>query len=162
MGPVGQVALIAVVDPHAAHRSQVAQALISLYRVNEYPDGERALHGLRAAPPSVILVDEVIAPHGAFDFILLLKREPALANIPVIVTSKSPQAAIAEDLKRCGATCFLPKPYRRSTLINTITSQVNKHVEADWDNLPPRERAALKGTVEIFNNISDFIAAGEP
>ncbi|MDO8605424.1 MAG: HD domain-containing protein [Phaeospirillum sp.] len=162
MPPAGHVSLIAVVDANATHRSQVTQALVSLYCVNEYPDGERALHGLRAAPPSVILVDEFSPPHGGFDFVLLAKADPVLSKIPIILTSKTPVTAITEQLKRCGADCFLPKPYRRSTLINSITAQVNKHVEADWENLPLKARAALKGTVQIFNNISDFIAAGEP
>ena len=162
MSQFGLVSLIAVIDDHASHRAQVAQSLVSLYRVNEYPDAERALHGLRAAPPAVILVDEKIAPKGGCAFIAALKSEPLLAHIPTLITTKNGQAEMAEAVQQCGASGSLTKPFRRSTLIQSITSLVNKNVEADWDRLPEQARAALKGTVEIFNNISDFIAAGEP
>ncbi len=162
MSHTGYVSLIAVVDDHAGFRSQVTQALISLYRVNEYPDTERALPGLRTAPPAVILVDEQVAPSGACDFIARLKQEPSLANIPTVITSKHEEAGTGNGSYPCGANGWLTKPFRRSTLIQTITALVNTHVEADWENLPLGARAALKGTVQIFNNISDFIAAGEP
>ena len=160
--PTEQVALIAVIDAHAGFRAQVAQALVSLYRVTEYPDAERALHGLRAAPPSIILVDERIAPRGGFELIAQLRLDPTLAAIPAVITSKHEPSVIDEALRQCGADGCLVKPFRRSTLINLVTALINKQVEANWENLPVRAKAALKGTVEVFNNISDFIAAGEP
>ncbi|RAU22756.1 two-component system response regulator [Paramagnetospirillum kuznetsovii] len=160
--PSGQVALIAVVDANASFRAQVSQALMSLYRVNEYPDAERALHGLKAAPPSVILVDEQTAPRGGCEFIAQLKRDPALAQVPTILTAKHEASVLAEALRQCGADGSLTKPFRRSSLIKVVTTLVNKQVEADWEHLPERAKAALKGSVEVFNNISDFIAAGEP
>ncbi|WP_041039170.1 response regulator [Paramagnetospirillum magnetotacticum] len=162
LSPTRQVALIAVIDANAGFRTQVAQVLVSLYRVNEYPDAERALHGLRAAPPELILVDEQIAPRGGCDLITQVRREPALAAIPVVITSKREPSVISETLRQCGADGYLAKPFRRSSLINLVTSMINKQVEANWENLPVRARTALKGTVEVFNNISDFIAAGEP
>ncbi|OAN52411.1 two-component system response regulator [Paramagnetospirillum marisnigri] len=158
----GQVALIAVIDSHDASRQQVTQALMSLYRVNAYADSERAIHGLRAAPPAVILVDEQVPPKGGSAFISHLKHEPALAAIPTVITGKRDEAVLAEMAKQCGAVGSLPKPFRRSALIKTVTALINRNVEADWDNLPEIQRQALKGTVEVFNNISDFIAAGEP
>ena len=162
MSHIGAVSLIAVVDSRPAFRAEVAQALISLYRVNQYPDAERALHGLRTAPPAVILVDEQIAPDGGCALIAQLKREPSLATIPTLLTSRHDEASMADSLRQCGAAGCLTKPFRRSVLIHTITTLLNQQVEADWEHLPPVACAALKGTVQIFNNISDFIAAGEP
>jgi len=101
-------------------------------------------------------------PLGGCAFISQLKREPLLAHIPTLLTSRHEEAVIADALQQCGADGCLTKPFRRSALIGAITGLVNRQVEADWDNLPERARAALKGTVQIFNNISDFIAAGEP
>jgi putative nucleotidyltransferase with HDIG domain len=162
MHPTGQVSLVAVLDPNANHREQVGQALISLYRVNQYPNAEHALPGLRHAPPSVLLVDEDTPPAGGIAFIKHLRHEPLLARVPCILTSKRTDAGIAHEAAAADAAGVLGKPYRRSALIKTITTMINKNVEADWENLPDHERQALKGTVEIFNNISDFIAAGEP
>jgi putative nucleotidyltransferase with HDIG domain len=162
MSQQAQVALIAVVDSNATFRNEVAQALISLYRVNPYVDTQEALKGLRAEPPSVVLVDEVADARGGFQFIADLKRDPSLSNIPAIVTTKRDPVAIDAAVSQCGASTCLSKPFRRSTLIRTITSLVNKRVEADWENLPERDKTVLKGTVRMFNDISDFIAAGEP
>ena len=86
MAPTPTVAHIAVVDTNVAFRSEVAKSLISLYSVTEYDDVERALDGLRAHPPAVILVDEKIAPRGGVHFIARLKREPALKAIPTVIT----------------------------------------------------------------------------
>ncbi len=135
---------------------------MSLYRVNEYPDAEQALQGMSAAPPSVILIDEQTAPRGGCEFIARLKRIPALAHIPTVLTSRHEASVLVEALRQCGADGCLTKPFRRSALIKAVTALINKHVEASWENLPEHERATLKGTVEVFNNISDFIAAGEP
>lgn len=158
----GQVALIAVIDAHSGFRAQVAQALMSLYRVAEYPDSSHAIHGMRAELPAVILVDEQIEPRGGCEFIAALKRDPTLAHIPTIITSKHAESVIGEAMRQCGADGCLAKPFRRSALIKVVTALINKKVEAGWENLPEHEKATLKGTVEVFNNISDFIAAGEP
>ena len=161
MAHPGQVALIAVIDSNPAFRTEVSQALISLYRVIEYSDPEHALHGLRAAPPSVILVDDQVAPRGGFAFVEQVKKIPALSSIPVVVTSRHSAADIESQIVHCGAAGSLTKPFRRSALIKTVTALINQNVEAGWETLPEHERITLKGTVEVFNNISDFIAAGE-
>jgi putative nucleotidyltransferase with HDIG domain len=162
MSQSGQVALIAVVDSHPVFRNEVVQALISLYRVNQYTDTRQAMQGMATEHPAVILVDEQADSIGGFQFVANLKRDPALAGIPAIITTKRDPVQIEGALRQCGADSSLTKPFRRSSLIKTITSLVNKHIEAKWENLPERDKQTLKGTVSVFNNISDFIAAGEP
>ena len=161
MDKTDKVALIAVIDTNAVFRKEVVQALMSLYNVSEYDDVERAIDALRANPPSVILVDEKIRPGGGYQFIARLKREPALAKVPTVITLGEEAKIMGEDFRRNGADGALTKPFRRSALIKTITALVNKNVEAGWEKLPEHERTTLKGTVEVFNNISDYIAAGE-
>jgi len=160
--PLHQVALVAVVDGNANLRSLVADALVSFYRVNDYSDATRAIHGLRTAPPNVLLIDEETAPHGGFEFVKALRQESVFAETPIIITSKRSQASLAAEMKDCGVHGYLGKPYRRSALISAITALQNKSVEDAWNDLPETQRAALKGTVEIFNNISDVISSGEP
>lgn len=161
MSIVPAVARIAVVDTDDEFRTQVVQALISLYSVTGYSDVERALDGLRANPPAVILVDEKMAPKDGAHFIARLKREPLLANIPTVITLSQKASMVGMDFRSAGADGVLTRPFRRSSLIKTITALVNKKVEAGWENLRDHEKATLKGTVEAFNNISDYIASGE-
>ena len=156
-----QVARIAVIDTNAAFRKEVAQALISLYSVVEFSDINQAVDEMRHNPPAVILVDEKIVPGGGYRFIARLKHEPTLAAIPTVITLSAEALKMGEDFRKNGADGALTKPFRRSVLIKTITALVNKNVEAGWEKLPERDRTTLKGTVEAFNNISDYIAAGE-
>ena len=157
-----RVALIAIIDAHIAFRAQVGRALMSLYRVKGFPDEVEAIREMRLEPPSVILIDEMIGPRGGCELIYDLRRDPILANVPTVITSAHAPSEIADALQQCGADGCLAKPFRRSALIKIVSTLINRHVEANWNNLPEHERIVLKGTVEVFNNISDFIASGEP
>jgi len=160
--PPGRVALVAVVDGNQRHRRQVAAALLSLYRVNEYQDAGQALPSLRAAPPDVLLVDEHTPPWDGFAFVRAVRQEPAFARTPIIVTARTSDAAFTRAVHQCGADAAMAKPYRRSVLIKTITTLRNRDVERTWNDLPPTQLAALNGTVEAFNTLADTIATGEP
>ncbi|RAU20796.1 two-component system response regulator [Paramagnetospirillum kuznetsovii] len=161
-GQSKRVALIAIIDTHIAFRAQVGRALMSLYRVKGFPNEVEAIREMRLEPPSVILIDEMIGPRGGCELIHDLRQDPILANVPTVITSIHAPSEIADALQQCGADGCLAKPFRRSALIKIVSTLINRHVEANWNNLPEHERTVLKGTVEVFNNISDFIAAGEP
>jgi len=156
-----RVALVAVVDGNPEHRSQVTKALEPLYQVCEYPNGAQALRGLRAEPPDVLMVDDVTQPRDGFEFIRAVRREAALARTPIIFTSAN-GVALAEAGRQCGADATVAKPYRRSVLLKTITALRSRDVERGWANLPSTQRAALNGTVGVFNSLADSIADGGP
>lgn len=162
MPPLEHVPLISIIDSNATNRAKVAEVLMSMYRVNQYPDAERGWHGLRVAPPRVVLIDDEIPPHGGFALVHQMRQEPVLAEVAVVIASRRPQAEIAFALEQSGAKACLSKPYGRNHLIRTISSLLNQDVEAQWNDLAEPPRLALKGTVAIFNDISDSIAAGEP
>ncbi|CCG39813.1 response regulator [Magnetospirillum molischianum] len=156
------VPLISVIDGNAANRAKVADVLMSMYRVNQYPDAERGWHGLRVAPPRVVLIDDEIPPHGGFALVNQMRLEPVLANVAVVIVTRHDKEEIAQTLEQCGAKACLSKPYGRNHLIQTISSLINQEVEAQWNDLEEPSRLALRGTVKIFNDISESIAAGEP
>ncbi|MBC7908169.1 MAG: HD domain-containing protein [Rhodospirillaceae bacterium] len=149
--------LVAVVDGNAEHRAQLAGALTSFYQVAEFAHGGEALDELGQAPPCLLVVDEQ-AP-AADHLFRQLRSDTQLADIPVICTTRrDPSGRAPQD----GIDAFLEKPYRRSLLLKTISSLVNKSVEAGWEKLPELQRCALRKTVEVFNSISDLIERGEP
>ena len=160
--PPGSVSLIAVIDSNAGFRNDVANALMSLYRVSQHDDASRALDELRANPPTVMLVDEELRPSGGIEFITRARRIPQLATVPAVLTSRHSETVLGRAAKDGGVTATLTKPFRRSVLIKLVTSLINKSVEASWEALPELHRKTLTGTVEAFNNIADFIANGEP
>jgi putative nucleotidyltransferase with HDIG domain len=150
--------LVAVIDAHAEHRQQVVKALTSFYQVADYPLFDKAMEELAATPPCVVLVDELAVPRGGGDPIRAIRR--MLPGVPIIRTLNRPVAQLgsaAGDSDAC-----LEKPFRRSSLIKTISGLVNRAVEGKWETLAPQYRDSLQRTVESFNNISDLIDRGEP
>jgi len=152
-------ALVAIVDGQKSRRSQVAAALSNFYQVVTYPDAHRALQALRVVQPSVLLVDDEVPPVGGLDFVQVLRRDNSLADLPVLLFLRADDHGAG---LQAGAQACLIKPYRRSILVQTISSLVNIGLQGKWEALPDPQRVALKGTIEVFNTISDDIANGEP
>jgi len=153
---------VAIVDANSQHRDEVSASLLSFYDVDPYGDGRQALQGLVESLPDLIMVGEEVPPSGGLNFIKAIRQEQALAEVPVIYVIDKDMFQITDAAKAAGADAHLVKPYRRSALINAISSQVNATIEREWEELPEVPRKALKGTVEVFNNIADVISTGEP
>ncbi|CAA7624083.1 Response regulator [Candidatus Terasakiella magnetica] len=155
---VSRKVLVAVVDGNAEHRRQVAIALTSFYQLADYANLDFALMELAHTPPCVILLDEMSTLRRGGDPITEIRRQ--LPGTPIIIMEEHlPNRVVAVTGT---ADARLTKPFRRSTLIKTISALVNKTVEAHWETLAPQYRDSLKRTVESFNNISDLIDRGEP
>lgn len=153
---------VAVIDANPQHRDQVASALLSFYRVADYPDVETAI-GMTRARPSVLLVDESARPATATPLIRTLRQESLFHGVPIIICRVPGRPA---DRKVPGGDAqpdaLLDKPFRRSELINAISGVLNRTVEASWSDLPPRPQAGLRATLKTFNGIADLIEKGEP
>jgi len=150
--------LVAVIDAHQGHRQQVASALTSFYQVAAFEGFDQAMESLGATPPCVLLLDEGARPRAGGDPIA--RARALLKGVPIIRTLARPVSQLgsaAYDTDAC-----LEKPYRRSTLIKTISGLVNKSVEGGWEGMAPHYRESLRRTVDSFNNISDLIDKGEP
>ena len=156
------VPFVTIVDPAANHRGQVARALSNFYRISDYTDAALALRGVRTVPPDLILVDDLAPPQGGYEFVRQVRRDrtPGLADVPIIVTSKMEESELRDAVRQCGANTYLMKPYRYSALMNAVTTQLNCRVEAQWETLPPQHRAALRGTLDVFQSLSEIIETG--
>jgi putative nucleotidyltransferase with HDIG domain len=152
---------VAIVDENGSHLSEVTEALLSFYNVKPYHDINSAHGDLVAHPPEIILVGDLAQSPKMLNFIDSARQESRLAEIPIIFINDNNSDKIAAA-KAFGADAVLIKPYRRSMLINAISSLINAKVEREWEALPPLQYKALKGTVEAFNNIADYISEGEP
>ena len=156
------VPLVTIIEPTGNHRQQVVAALGNFYRISDHPDTATALRGVRVNPPDLIIIDDLTPPQGGYEFVRQLRRDhtPGLAKVPVIITSKLEQPGLAEAVRKCGADGFLVKPYRYGTLMGAITTLINRQVEAQWEALPVRQRTALRGTLDVFQSLSEIIETG--
>lgn len=150
--------LVAVIDANAEHRRQVAMALTSFYQVADFSHFDIAMEALAQTPPCVLLLDEMAMPRQGGDPIKAART--LLPGVPIIRTLNRSLAHLGETARDTDAC--LEKPYRRSSLIKTISGLVNKVVESKWETLAPQYRDSLQRTVDNYNNISDLIDRGEP
>lgn len=158
---LGRKSLVCVVDASDNHRTQMASALLSFYEVAAYSDYHEAFAKLNGETLSAILIDERASSKGGQSILDSMKAVPSFKFVPVICTTLNADSAFAQAAKAVGHT-VLVKPFARSVLLNTISGNVNKTIEADWDTIEPVQRSALKQTVSMFNSISDLIDAGTP
>lgn len=149
--------LVALVDGNEEHRAQLTGALSSYYHVAGYSHGAQAAEDMADDMPSLLMVDEH-AP-AAEELRRLVRDDRRFAHVPVICTTRR---HVAGQLRHDGVDAFLEKPFRRSLLLRTISTLVNRSVEASWQHLPQTQREALTRTVEVFNTIADLIRRGEP
>ena len=78
------------------------------YNVSTAIDGEEAVAKAREILPDLILLDLLLPKVSGTDVLKALKRQPATADIPVVVLTGMSQRN-AEWLRRDGASAFLGK-----------------------------------------------------
>lgn len=72
--------------------------------------------------PDVIITDVVMPGMSGFELCRSLKRNPATANITIIISSSKNQAIDKLWGMKQGASVYLTKPYSREQLLNVIES----------------------------------------
>jgi len=117
---------ILVIDDDADFRVSV-RALLERegYEVREEADGESGLRAARAFAPHLILLDVMMRERTEGFFVLQeIRRTPALAELPVIVSSslysEHPFFRVREDAGWMPADLFLPKPLRPKQLLEEV------------------------------------------
>jgi putative nucleotidyltransferase with HDIG domain len=153
---------IAIAAGNVAQRRQLGNGLMSFYQFAEYDDISHAVAGCRTRPPLLVLVSEDLPRHGGFDFVRMVRLDPNLAPIPVVMLVATDDQPTRNRAAQCGADAFLAVPFSRTALISAVSGQLNRGVERAWKALPPMQRQALTDTLHLFNGISDVISKGSP
>lgn len=110
--------VVLVVDDEPA----IADLLVELLRDEGYEtvaasDGVMALGLLQTGPPVDLVIADVMMPRcGGVELVHRMRAQPHLRVIPVILLS----AAIRPVVDGLGATCFLPKPFELTALLDAI------------------------------------------
>src|SRR4051794_19013478 len=90
------------------------------YRFAEAGDLDAALELVRARAPAVVLLDLMLPGGSGFDLLRVVREDPELADVKVVVVSawQSPDdRRVASDL---GADGFLGKPFSLDDLVVTV------------------------------------------
>ncbi len=109
MHPGGKTVLVVDDDP------LVQESLVELvqrqgYRVLTAADGGEALRVVRAERPNVILLDVAMPGMDGFHVASLIKSDPTLQQIPIVLYSGHLEESFAVLAHETRAEYFLPKP----------------------------------------------------
>jgi HD-GYP domain-containing protein (c-di-GMP phosphodiesterase class II) len=151
---------IAVGEP--MQRSRVVGYLMSFHYCIEYRDIPQAMAGCRGQLPLLALVSEHLSGRSGFDLVRMLRLDPDLAGIPVVMIVANDDKPTRHRFAQCGAESHLVDPYSRSALITTVSGLLNHGIERKWKTLRPLQRRAPTETLQLFNGISDVISDGRP
>ena len=99
---------------------QVLEAILtdSGFRVLVAVNGRAALDQLAAAKPDLVLLDYMMPVLDGPAVLKAMAADPAYRDIPVVMISALPEAAVAE--KCHGYAGFLRKPFSATKIIETI------------------------------------------
>lgn len=80
---------------------------------------KEALLKARESRPELILADAVMPGHSGYDLCQALRRDPSLADVPVVLLA-SAEGLDEERAKQVGIDAILPKPFQSQALLEKV------------------------------------------
>jgi CheY-like chemotaxis protein len=114
----GTRCVLIVEDDRDARESLCALIETEGYSCRSASDGQEALRILRDSGACVVVLDIFMPVMNGFEFLLAKSRDPALAQLPVVVISAD--AAAARRAAGGGVTAALTKPVDHDRLLALI------------------------------------------
>ena len=111
---------ILIVDDNMASLKQIAALLSSDYEVSLVKSGALALKFCAQEKPDLILLDVEMPEMDGFETHALIKKDPALTQIPIIYLTGNNDTATELRALESGAVDFVAKPPNRSILQHRI------------------------------------------
>jgi signal transduction histidine kinase/DNA-binding response OmpR family regulator len=124
LAAAAQGARILVADDNADMRQYVVRLLSSRWSVEAVADGEAAVAAARRQKPDLILTDVMMAGLDGFGLLREIRRDPALAAVPVIMLSaRAGEEARVEGLQ-AGADDYVVKPFAARELLARVSTHL--------------------------------------
>ncbi len=83
---------------------------VSGFRVLKTPNSAPSISMMIAEKPDVIILDIMMPEISGLDILRQMRRDPELANIPVVVVSAKSMPADIKNGMEAGASTYLTKP----------------------------------------------------
>ncbi|MGD0674568.1 MAG: ATP-binding protein [Polyangiaceae bacterium] len=118
-------ARILVADDNADMRDYVSRLLRERWDVATVGSGDQALASIRRHPPDLVVCDVMMPGLGGFELLQVLRADPLLRSIPVILLSaRAGEDETAEGL-RAGADDYVVKPFTARDLLVRVASRIS-------------------------------------
>ncbi len=119
------------------------------YDVDVAENGEEGLRKIRENKPDLILLDIVMPKMGGFEVLEEIKKEEAVASIPVIVVSNSGQPVEIDRAQELGANDWLVKTeFDPQEVIDKVVAQIGKGESSSGVQSGETEETGEAGTQE--------------
>jgi DNA-binding response OmpR family regulator len=117
---------ILIVEDHADFRRLIRMTLeFEDFEVHEAPDAGQGWAMARALQPDLVVLDLMLpGPQNGLDLCRLLRADPLLCDVPVVVLSARGSSADREAAFQAGANLYLVKPFSPMQLLELLGTLV--------------------------------------
>jgi len=154
---------IVLADDNADMRDYLQALLQPFYEVEAVGDGEQALESIRRRRPALVLSDVMMPKLDGFGFLKVVRADPALHSLPVILlTARAGEESRIEGLDS-GADDYLIKPFAARELLARVGSLVERsrvQQELEAADMQKNEFLAMLAH-ELRNPLAPIRNAGE-
>jgi adenylate cyclase len=161
---------ILIADDNEANLDILRTRLVTQgYEIVSAMDGDAALDGAHEYQPDLILLDVMMPKRDGFEVCRLLKADPTLPFMPIIlVTAKGDSRDIVAGLE-CGADEYLTKPVDHAALtarvksilrIKALHDQVQEQARqlTEWNKTLEQRVADQLGEIQRVSRLKRFLA----
>jgi DNA-binding response OmpR family regulator len=90
------------------------------YDVASVLDGEAALAHLRARAPDLMILDLMLPRRNGFEVLKVVKADPALRSMPVLVLTAKGQPQDRKLAEEIGVDAFITKPFSNREIVDEV------------------------------------------
>ena len=90
------------------------------YRVEYSPDGAQTLSKVRSLQPDLLILDAMLPKFSGFQVARLIKFDPILKKLPILMLTVLDQPADKERAQSVGVDLYLTKPFTDPVLLEAV------------------------------------------
>jgi DNA-binding response OmpR family regulator len=90
------------------------------FEVSSVLDGEAAIQRLHTSPPDMMILDVMLPKVNGFEVLKLIRSDPALRSLPVIVLTAKGQAQDRLMAEKIGVDHFMTKPFSNRDIVEQV------------------------------------------
>ncbi len=151
---------ILIVDDQLINRMLLKKILSEKYEVFEASGGEKALEITKENKEviQVILLDLVMPGMDGYTFLEIVKADPELRNIPIIVTTQSEGVEAEIRALELGASDYITKPYNNIVILQRVTNIIAFRENAILRNTAERDPlTGLYNKMTFYTKVSELL-----
>lgn len=119
-GISSEILTLLIIDDNEEIRHYIRKIFASKFEILEAADGEEGLQLINRYLPDMIISDVLMQSLNGIELCSLVKADPALNHIPLVLLTASTSAEIKLKGIECGADDYISKPFDKDLLIARV------------------------------------------